>query len=254
MSTIDKESLGIEYSVQREGIEILRTIFPSIIPMFIAIPSFALLYSMGGALSPLSAECASSPSVNGSSSTGWTSLLGSTSQEPSVVPSPSGVWTHFEHAANSPGSSTSVNPPIPAEQAVPPQPPAPLIPHLHHPLLSDQERSYVLYSRSALLNLGKNDGFINMNSIISNQVIVERSIEAALVDDGFHPLSILRRYADIRHFLHSPKGELLSERTYSDYVSQIREQGTRESVPYRRVIQAVRSSHLLLERADGGWI
>ncbi|CAI9274218.1 unnamed protein product [Lactuca saligna] len=27
-------------------IEILRTIFPSIIPMFIAIPSFALLYSM----------------------------------------------------------------------------------------------------------------------------------------------------------------------------------------------------------------
>ena len=46
MSTIDKESLGIEYSVQREGIEILRTIFPSIIPMFIAIPSFALLYSM----------------------------------------------------------------------------------------------------------------------------------------------------------------------------------------------------------------
>ncbi|XP_015941857.1 uncharacterized protein LOC107487287 [Arachis duranensis] len=93
--------------------------FPSIIPMFIAIPSLALLYSMGGALSPLSALCASSPSVNGSSSTGWTSLLGSTSQEPSGVSSPSGVWTHFEHAANSPGSSTSVTP-IPAEQAVPP--------------------------------------------------------------------------------------------------------------------------------------
>ncbi|XLR34138.1 hypothetical protein S83_062038, partial [Arachis hypogaea] len=65
--------------------------FPSIIPMFIAILSYVLLSSMGGALSPLSAECASSPSVNGSSSTGWTSLLGSTSQEPSVVPSPSGV-------------------------------------------------------------------------------------------------------------------------------------------------------------------
>ncbi|XP_072087905.1 uncharacterized protein [Arachis hypogaea] len=79
--------------------------FPSIIPMFIAILSYVLLSSMGGALSPLSAECASSPSVNGSSSTGWTSLLGSTSQEPSVVLRP---------------RATSVNAPIPAEQAVPP--------------------------------------------------------------------------------------------------------------------------------------
>ena len=99
-------------------IEILRTIFPSIIPMFIAIPSFALLYSMGGALSPLSAECASSPSVNGSSSTGWTSLLGSTSQEPSGVSSPRGVLSNFEQEASSRGSS--VNMPLPAEQAVPP--------------------------------------------------------------------------------------------------------------------------------------
>ena len=33
-------------SIRACTIEILRTIFPSIIPMFIAIPSFALLYSM----------------------------------------------------------------------------------------------------------------------------------------------------------------------------------------------------------------
>lgn len=71
------------------------------------------------------------------------------------------------------------------------------------------------------------------------------------MDDGFHPLSIHHRYAELRKLLHSPRGELLSERTYRSYVSQIREQGTRESVPYRRVIQAYRSSHLLLERADG---
>nr|WMB96847.1 hypothetical protein [Solanum melongena]WMB97156.1 hypothetical protein [Solanum aethiopicum] len=50
------------------------------------------------------------------SSPGWTSLLGSTSQEPS---SPRGVWTQFEQEANSRGSSASVNQPLPAEQANP---------------------------------------------------------------------------------------------------------------------------------------
>lgn len=113
-------------------------------------------------------------------------------------------------------------------------------------------------SRYGILHFGGDDGFRRLSSIISNQVqqvqvIVERSVEAAFVDDGFHPLSIHHRYAELRKLLHSPRGELLSERTYREYVSQIREQGTRESVPYRRVIQAeaVRCSHLLLERADG---
>lgn len=131
------------------------------------------------------------------------------------------------------------------------EPAQPEIPELEHPLLSDEVRSDVLYSRYGILNFGGDDGFRRLSSIISNQVIVERSVEAALVDDGFHPLSIHHRYAELRQLLHSPRGELLSERTYREYVSQIREQGTRESVPYRRVIQAVRSSHLLLERADG---
>ncbi|XP_028802039.1 uncharacterized protein LOC114757204 [Neltuma alba] len=134
---------------------------------------------------------------------------------------------------------------------VPQQPPAPVIPQLEQPLLSDEARADVLYSRYGLLNFGGDDGFRRMSSIISNQGFIERSIEAALVDDGFHPLSILHRYAEIRGILHSPRGQLLSEPTYRTYVSQIREQGTRESVPYRRVIQAVRGSHLLLERADG---
>ncbi|XLS44982.1 hypothetical protein HN51_001847 [Arachis hypogaea] len=38
--------LGPQRIVDGTTIEILRIIFPSIIPMFIAIPSFALLYSM----------------------------------------------------------------------------------------------------------------------------------------------------------------------------------------------------------------
>ena len=69
---------------------------------------------------------------SGNSSPGWTSLLGSTGQQPSVAPSggsPSGGWTHFdedvllESGTSSSGrsnSNPSVNPPQPGEQAVPP--------------------------------------------------------------------------------------------------------------------------------------
>ena len=129
--------------------------------------------------------------------------------------------------------------------------PLPVIPQLENPQLSDEQRSAFLYSRYGMLNYGGDDGLRRMTSIISNQVIIERSVEAALVDDGFHPPSILHRYRDIRHYLHSPRGELMTERTYAAYVSQIRERGTRHSIPYQRVIQAVRSLNLLLERADG---
>ncbi|XP_028802042.1 uncharacterized protein LOC114757208 [Neltuma alba] len=66
---------------------------------------------------------AGSDSSNNSS--GWTSLLGSTA---SGVPSPSGVWTHFEQdawqeansRASSSGYSSSVNQPQRGEQAMPP--------------------------------------------------------------------------------------------------------------------------------------
>ncbi|XP_054789348.1 cytochrome c oxidase subunit 2-like [Prosopis cineraria] len=133
----------------------------------------------------------------------------------------------------------------------PPAPPQPEIPELEHPLLSDEVRGDILYSRYGILNFGGDDGLRRLSSIISHQVMVERSVEAALVDDGFRPNSILARYTEIRGVIHSPQGELLTERTYNSYVTQIRERGTRQSVPYRRVIQAVRSSHLLLERADG---
>jgi hypothetical protein len=73
------------------------------------------------------------------------------------------------------------------------------------------------------------------------------------VEDGFDRLSILHRYRDLRQLIHSPRGELMAERAYRAYVSQIRDLGTRQSVPYRRVIAAINSSRLLLDRADGRW-
>lgn len=88
-----------------------------------------------------------------------------------------------------------------------------------------------------------------MVSIIDAQLAVERYIEAALLDDGFRPQSVIYRINEIRGLIHSPQGELLSEQTYRSYVTQIREHGTRSSVPYQRVRRAVLNYDLLLERS-----
>lgn len=103
-------------------------------------------------------------------------------------------------------------------------------------------------NRYGALNFGGNEDLGRMVSIIYAQAIVERDVEAALVDDGFRPNSILARYTEIRGVLHSEQGELLTERTYNSYVTQIRERGTRQSVPYRRIIRAIQNDDLFLER------
>ena len=147
--------------------------------------------------------------------------------------------------------------PEPEEPVTPPAaPPQPVvIPQLDPPLLSDEIRRGILYARYGLQNYGGDDGLGRMVSIIHSQMIVERSVEAALVADGFLPDSILQRYAGIREYLHSTRqGGLLTPETYQSYVTQIREHGTRQSVPYQRVLQAVRGSHILLERMDGRWV
>ena len=133
--------------------------------------------------------------------------------------------------------------------AAPPVPePAVVIPQLEQPLLSDEDRRNLLYQRYLILNFGGDDNLRRMVSIIDTQMLVERHVEAALVDDGFHPNSIGLRYNQIRGALHSPQGELLSERAYQSYVTQIRERGTRNSVPYRRILSQIRNYDLLLER------
>ncbi|KAL8223268.1 hypothetical protein R6Q57_020667 [Mikania cordata] len=140
----------------------------------------------------------------------------------------------------------------------PPQPDTPpipdpvpvVIPQLAQPLHSDEERRNVLYHRYLLLNLGGSDDLRRMVSTIHAQLIVERYVEAALVDDGFHPTEIVSQYRDIRGSIHCPQGRLLGVRTYESYVTQIRAHGTRESVPYRRVLRAIHNSDILLSRRN----
>ncbi|KAK1419261.1 hypothetical protein QVD17_28425 [Tagetes erecta] len=58
-----------------------------------------------------------------------------------------------------------------------------------------------------------------MVSTINAQVIVERHVEAALVEDGLSPQAFADGYRDIQGALHYPQGRLLSVRTYTSYVS-----------------------------------
>nr|UJP68227.1 Cytochrome c maturation subunit Fc1 [Ipomoea pes-caprae] len=134
----------------------------------------------------------------------------------------------------------------PPEAAPVPQPV--VIPQLAHPLIPDDMRGALLYQRYSILNLGGNWDPQRLVSIIDTQVVVERHIEAALVADGFHPNSIMARFREIRGYIHSPQGELLSPRTYESYVTQIMERGTRQSVPYRRILRAIQNYDILLER------
>ncbi|EYU31721.1 hypothetical protein MIMGU_mgv11b019895mg [Erythranthe guttata] len=88
-----------------------------------------------------------------------------------------------------------------------------------------------LYNRYGLLNSGGNDDLARMVTIIDLQSIGERSVEAALVDDGFHPNAILARYTPIRGLLHTPQGNILSQRTYQSYANQIDSLGTGQNFP-----------------------
>nr|YP_010274244.1 Cytochrome c maturation subunit Fc1 [Calystegia soldanella]UJP67883.1 Cytochrome c maturation subunit Fc1 [Calystegia soldanella] len=148
----------------------------------------------------------------------------------------------------SPVEQLPEEPLTPPEAAPVPQPvPQPVvIPQLAHPLIPDDMRGSLLFERYSLLNLGGDGDPQRLVSIIDTQVVVERHIEAALVDDGFHPNSIMARFREIRGYIHSPRGELLSRRTYESYVTQIMERGTRQSVPYRRILRAIQNYDILL--------
>jgi hypothetical protein len=154
----------------------------------------------------------------------------------------------------SPGAEIPVQPgtPEPILEGVPVQfdPPAPpvVIPRLYPPLIDAVARQTALYQRYTVFNFGGNNSLAQLVEVIDAQMQIEIHIEAALVEDGFSPDSILVRSNQIRGLIHSPRGELLTQRTYASYLTQIDTRGTRASVPYRRVISAIRHFNLFLER------
>ena len=106
-------------------------------------------------------------------------------------------------------------------------------------IISNEERYRILWSLEN--GFGGDDNLRRMVSTVQAQAVVERSVEETLVFDSvLDSNSIRHRYPEIRETLHYPRGRLLSVRTYESYVTQIMERGVRESVPYRRILRAIR--------------
>jgi len=124
-------------------------------------------------------------------------------------------------------------------------------PYVYHPLLDDYTRHTELAARlrAHWWGIVYNDDILNR--FVNKQLVIETNVEAALLEDNFSPQSVFEKRHQIRGFLFYPTGKALSEDAYDGHLKQILNSGTRQSVPYRRIIKAVRSSHLLLDRTDG---
>ena len=84
-------------------------------------------------------------------------------------------------------------------------------------------------------------------------MLLERRIEAALVQDGYNPHRIIMQRHEIRGILfnHPTRAVALSERTLDAYINQIEINGTRQSIPYRRVVRAIQNLNLSLVLRGG---
>ncbi|GMP29875.1 hypothetical protein CsSME_00054649 [Camellia sinensis var. sinensis] len=121
-----------------------------------------------------------------------------------------------------------------------------LIPQVNPPLLGDNIRRQQLNDRFGIHLFGLSHNTEVRDSFVETQLQIEKHIEGALVADGYSRESVLEKIDQIRGFLFYPAGKGLSETTYLKYLKEIRENGTRQSVPYRRIMKALQSYDLFL--------
>lgn len=107
-----------------------------------------------------------------------------------------------------------------------------------------QERMEELGPRLSINSITKNLSRNEWASIIAAQIVIEESIEAALVDDGYPPAAILAKRHQMRGHMFYPAGTNFTEKTYLSYVTSIEDLGTRASVPYKRIMKAIANRDL----------
>ncbi|KAI9074365.1 hypothetical protein K1719_043659 [Acacia pycnantha] len=123
----------------------------------------------------------------------------------------------------------------------------PVIPELEPPLLDENTRRAELAGRLRANWWGIAYNERILDSFVRSQLAIKRHIEAALVADGYSPQVVFEKRQKIGGLIFYPTGRALSEDAYAGYLTQIANFGTRQSVPYQRVIRAVRNSHLFLD-------
>lgn len=116
---------------------------------------------------------------------------------------------------------------------------APVDPDVYQPLLSDEIRKEELSDRLRINVIGKGYSPQVEDSILSQQLEIEKKIEQALLSDGYSRDSILAKRHQIRGFIFYPRGTAFSESTYSEYLDFMENYGTHRSLPYRRLMEAI---------------
>lgn len=141
---------------------------------------------------------------------------------------------------SSPSESSSGDASVNQQPWIPPVPELP-------PVLDEAVRQAELAGRLRLNWWGSLYNETILDSFVQSQMEIERNIEVALVADGYSPQVIFEKRHEIRGFLFYPNGRALSQNTYGDYLAQITHLGTRASVPYNRVVRAIKYCSLLLD-------
>ncbi|KAM7459998.1 hypothetical protein LguiA_036020 [Lonicera macranthoides] len=124
----------------------------------------------------------------------------------------------------------------------------PVDPAVYQPLLSDEMRKEELGKRLRINTMWKGYSPQVQDSILSQQLEIEKQIERALLSDGYSRDSILENRNRIRGFILYPTGTALSESTYIKYVDFMQNYGTHRSLPYRRLMGAIYEKDLFLEK------
>ncbi len=126
----------------------------------------------------------------------------------------------------------------------------PPVPRLNQPLIPDEVRRVQLQRRLSVHFIGRHDAahFPQFLGILEKKMLLEKRIEAALVADGYDSYRILEKIHEIRGLLfnHPTQGVALAQRTLDGYLCHIERYGTRQSIPYIRVVSAIRNLTLLL--------
>lgn len=138
---------------------------------------------------------------------------------------------------------------VPVEVAVAPA--APVIPEFHPPFIPEALRLQEL-SRSLNIRFIKRDGWTEFSSLVSmtyKQAIIDRRIQDVLINDGYSALSVLAKRGQLRDLIfYRGDTEPLSEATLNRYLGQISTLGTRDSLPYQKILRAIRNLNIILYR------
>lgn len=129
----------------------------------------------------------------------------------------------------------------------------PDIPVLEQPLIPDEVRRSILFERIGLQAYVFEMELDTVVELVYRQAEIERHIEAGLISDGIPIYSYWRNLNRLRSVLFSPHGYPLSQATLTRHLQEIAQNGTRQSIPYRRVYRAIRNLDLFFDLPHTFW-